>query len=697
MSVQPAPLPPWEASGRGGGPTTTQVLVLGALAYFALGLLGRATTVGDHPLSLVWPAAGASILVFALLPPRRWGQATVVVGVATVVLNLTTGAAGATALVFMASNLTQAATAALVLWTLWPAMRPPGPVPPIDGLREFWAVLAGCTSGALVAAVVGTAGRLLFLPRGDWGDLFVWWGRNAVGATIVLTCVLLGLASWRRLHEQREAGVDPLTALRPLVRLRALEGALLGLLTIAIYAVVFVSLPSLPVAFPLLVPTVWAGMRFSPLPVAVHSLAVSMGVVLLTVQGEGPFADARSWQDLVLISQVFLGLVFCLGMLLSLGRSERLALTHTLLSARAASESQARLLSAIIDTMHDGVTVLDEDGQILQRNPAGAQMLRLATDDVRSLDTAGFRFLTPDGRPLTREEMPWSRAIAGHSVVASDILVDFPDGAPSRTFTVSARRLPTPAPSGLRQAVVVYHDVTSDRAQRSELESFASVVAHDLLGPLAVVDGWSEMLDHDLRMDGSLAREGAAPKVDRIRTAAAGMRKLIEDLLASSTSRDPQLRTSAVDLETLTRSVAQQHVEVTSGPVPAIEVGPLPRVHADPTMLRQVLDNLIGNAVKYVVPGQVPIVRVSGRRVDDLVEVTVADEGVGIPADQRDRIFEAFHRAHAGRGYAGHGIGLSVCKRIVERHGGRIAARPPEGDRGTRIVFTLPATHPGEG
>ena len=122
-----------------------------------------------------------------------------------------------------------------------------------------------------------------------------------------------------------------------------------------------------------------------------------------------------------------------------------------------------------------------------------------------------------------------------------------------------------------------------------------------------------------------------------------------------------------------------------------IEVAPLPEVYADGAMVRRLLDNLIGNAIKYVAPGEVARVTVTARVVDDMVEVTVADEGIGIPADQRDRVFEAFHRATGASEYDGHGIGLSVCKRIVERHGGRISAEPPLGERGARIVFTLPA------
>ena len=169
------------------------------------------------------------------------------------------------------------------------------------------------------------------------------------------------------------------------------------------------------------------------------------------------------------------------------------------------------------------------------------------------------------------------------------------------------------------------------------------------------------------------------------------MRQLIEDLLESSTSRDQQLRSTVVDLEGVVRSVAEQRSERDQRRPPRIEIDPLPKVYADAAMVRQLLDNLIGNAVKYVVPGEVAHVTVTGRHVGELVEVTVADEGIGIPADQRDQIFEPFHRAHRAEAYDGHGIGLSVCKRIVERHGGRIYARPPLGERGVRIVFSLPA------
>jgi signal transduction histidine kinase len=294
---------------------------------------------------------------------------------------------------------------------------------------------------------------------------------------------------------------------------------------------------------------------------------------------------------------------------------------------------------------------------------------------------------------LSAAEYPWTRAIAGENVVDQDIVIVFDDGSPSRTLAVSARRLPTRDQRSTQQAVVIYHDVTTDRAQRTALESFAGVVAHDLRGPLGVIDGWTEVLAVDLEGNDALSREDAGPKLERIQAAAKGMHRLIDDLLDSSTSREQQLRSGVVDLSALARSVADQRAAVTGGPPPHIDVADLPAVYADAALVRQLLDNLVANAVKYVVPGSLPRVSITGREVGDMVEVTVSDEGIGIPASERDQIFEAFHRAHDAREYDGHGIGLAVCKKIVERHGGRIAARPPLGPTGTRIVFTLPAAN----
>jgi signal transduction histidine kinase len=669
---------------------TPLLLGAGAVAFFLLGILGRSTIKEGEVLSLVWPAAGASVLLFGLSSTRRWWLVSVLVAVATVALNLVTGATGTQSGIFVVANLAQAMSAVLILRALAPSLQGVGGARPLDQLRDFWPVVAASTGGALVGATLGSLGRGVLLDSWSGADFAVWWGRNAVGCVVVVTTALLVLEAWPRWRSPSERALLATTA-----RTRLPEVLLLAAASVALYLSAFELVSNTrPVAFPLLLPTVWVGLRFRALPAAVHSLLVCTAVVLFTLHGRGPFAGAGGWNRQVLVSQLFIGLAFSLGTLLAMGRAERLSLTGTISEARTASESQARLLSTIIEAMHDGVSLVDESGQVVLRNTAGAQLARHEIGATNHVSESGFTMATPDGRELAPEEYPWARAFAGVPLVEQDMVLVFDDGSPSRTLAMTAHLLPHRDDGQLDQALVIYHDVTTDRAQRTALESFAGVAAHDLSGPLGVIEGWTEMLQLDLDAQGSLTREQAAPKLERIRVTVNGMRQLVSDLLDSSTSRDQKLRTVVVDLDAEARAIAEQRVEMSTGEPPRIEVAPLPPVYADAGMVRQLLGNLVSNAVKYVAPGEVAHVSISAREVKGRIEVTVADEGIGIPASQRDRIFDAFERADTAAGYEGHGIGLSVCKTIVERHGGMIVARPPLGELGTRIVFTLPVVPP---
>jgi signal transduction histidine kinase len=118
-------------------------------------------------------------------------------------------------------------------------------------------------------------------------------------------------------------------------------------------------------------------------------------------------------------------------------------------------------------------------------------------------------------------------------------------------------------------------------------------------------------------------------------------------------------------------------------------------VRADRGMIRQLIDNLVGNALKYTAPGQPARVDISAHRRDDDDQwtVTIADRGIGIPFADQPHIFTSFHRAAAHRNYQGTGLGLAICERIVTRHGGTIAATDNPGG-GTRVSFTVPAETP---
>ena len=118
--------------------------------------------------------------------------------------------------------------------------------------------------------------------------------------------------------------------------------------------------------------------------------------------------------------------------------------------------------------------------------------------------------------------------------------------------------------------------------------------------------------------------------------------------------------------------------------------GPLPVVQADPELLRHVVDNLVGNALKYTRPGVPARVEVSARELrGGAVRIDVADNGIGIPAAERGKVFDEFHRCATGGAHPGTGLGLAICRRIVEQHGGRIGVEENRGG-GSRIWFTLP-------
>jgi signal transduction histidine kinase len=237
-------------------------------------------------------------------------------------------------------------------------------------------------------------------------------------------------------------------------------------------------------------------------------------------------------------------------------------------------------------------------------------------------------------------------------------------------------------------AMVIIRDVTLDRQHRDSLASFAGVVAHDLFNPLTIVTGWTESLRDEFD-EGPVRPSVGLPMVARVHEAASHMRHVIGDLLSYTVARDQSLHPDVVDLTAEIRALALLRVD---GPrPPVITVAPGLRVWAEAGLVRQLFDNLIGNAVKYVAPHVRPHIDVRGRREGDSLVVSVTDNGIGIPDDQRELVFERFHRAH-DRGYQGTGLGLAICRSIAERHGGSIHVEPGPSGTGTTFVVRLPAS-----
>ena len=257
-------------------------------------------------------------------------------------------------------------------------------------------------------------------------------------------------------------------------------------------------------------------------------------------------------------------------------------------------------------------------------------------------------------------------------------------------LSVGALPLLRPAEDGGDMAVVVIHDVTQERTHRRELQAFAGTVAHDLKAPLTGVGSWAEILGDQLD---ALEVDVTEPRssLRRIESSAARMEQLIADLLAYSQAQSATLAPASLSLTGMVEPVARELREAYADYEPVIEHGPLGQVYADRTLVGQLLSNVIGNAVKYVAPGTTPHVIIGSELIGDMLEVRVADNGIGIPRGERGRIFDSFYRASSSGDYPGTGLGLAICARAVERHGGRISAREGLDGGGTTLVFTLPA------
>jgi signal transduction histidine kinase len=178
------------------------------------------------------------------------------------------------------------------------------------------------------------------------------------------------------------------------------------------------------------------------------------------------------------------------------------------------------------------------------------------------------------------------------------------------------------------------------------------------------------------------------------------MDRLIDNLLAYTTASDSALKPELVDLQQIVTDViaeqtanllADDHADGAAAALPpAISAWPLPTVYADPAMMRQLFDNLIGNALRFAVPNEPARIDIMARpEVDHRIGVEVSDRGVGIPAGQHDKVFTQFHRPHTRGAHTGTGLGLAICARIVERHGGTITVTDNPGG-GCRFRFTLP-------
>ncbi len=638
-----------------------------------LSVVARQPTLDSPGFATAWPAGGIAVLWFVLRGARTLSVDTALLAVTMVAANAVLGADAGMNAVFTIVSVVQTLLAVWLLrrWCgqLWGC----GGDRPLDRLRALPRYGGALTTAVAVAAVLGTVGAWVVTGQLDLMAGVLFFGRNLVSALIVVTLGIL-LGQW-------------LTGPRPRAPLVG-DGSVPELLAAAAFTVAMYGLAfyfyDLPLVFPLLAATVWLGLRFTTLVSAAYSFVAGVATQALTMTGNGPFAAVERSDVGSLLAEFYVALVVVTGLALSTGRDERQALAAELRRTQEEAVYQVSLRQAVIGSMAEGLFVVDDAGELLVHNVAAAEIFGLAVDELSWSTLAERSRRWADGTEVTDDERPSARALNGEPVRDAEMLVTRSDGT-ERVVAISAMPLPRDGVRGRARAMVLFRDISAEHARREELAAFAGVVAHDLRNPLAAIDGWTDMLADELDA-GALTLDGAREFVSRVRSSSRRMHQLIRDLLAHATSAQRDLEVAHIDMAALAGEiVAARHAEA------YVRIEPVPPVLADPVLVRQVLDNLIGNALKYVGPGVVPEITVRGARSDArLVTVEVADNGIGIPPGEREKVFEEFHRAHY-RDYEGSGLGLSIVRRIINRHDGTILVRANPTGQGSVFEFTLPS------
>ncbi|MEZ4771472.1 MAG: ATP-binding protein [Caldilineales bacterium] len=353
-----------------------------------------------------------------------------------------------------------------------------------------------------------------------------------------------------------------------------------------------------------------------------------------------------------------------------------------------------RELEAVLAGIGDGVIVVDTEAHLLLMNPVAARVFGLPSPPLG----AGLADLLPGDEVLQvlEETAASGQVVVRELPIASAGLGT--DGQP-RTFQALAAPLlrPTEAGEEVSGVVTVLRDITAQKELERMKSNFLSVVSHELKTPLHSIKGFVDII--------LMGKTGPVTELQRdflstVKEQTGHLQRLIEDLLEFSRLESGQIKLRPVLLSPtdVVASVADKLTPLAGnkGLTLALEVNGLPEIEADPMRLEQVMTNLVENAIKFT-PEEGRIV-VTGTDCDDMIELVVADTGIGVPPDEQERIFDRFYQvdSSARRRYKGTGLGLTICKHIITQHGGQIWVETPAGG-GSAFHVLLPKVFPGSG
>jgi PAS domain S-box-containing protein len=427
------------------------------------------------------------------------------------------------------------------------------------------------------------------------------------------------------------------------------------------------------ISSPFAVPILIAANRFSAKGISLTAAVTLVAATIAARLSRSAFAPT-------VFHLVGLGIISALSYLW--GR-QRLATAQHALEAGV----ERTRLDTILRSTASAILYVDAQTGRIAANPAAADLFGNAFPRDASRARYAAQFHTPDGRRMTEKDLPLSGALQGQTLPQKELVIVRPDG--SQTPVLSTASPVRDSSGNVIGAVAAFQDISTLKELERVRSEWTSMIAHDLRQPITVITAYADRLQTLLANHGGPEEQKA---VEHVLSSAATLNQMIADLLDVSRveARQLALRPQPTDLPSLVRSVVERSGRMLRHhPVRVTVQGSVLPLEIDPVRIEQVLSNLLSNAAKYGYPNTE--IQVEIERRGQVVEVSVANQGEGIPPDELPRIFERFYRtAQARTGpVAGIGLGLTIAKGLVEAHGGRMWAESIPSQT-TTFHFALP-------
>lgn len=651
-----------------------------AATYFVAGKLGLRLAIVNSSATAVWPPTGialAAVIFFG-------GRAGLGVFIGALATNLANAAAVPVAIGIAAGNTIEALLGGLLTQHFARGRRA---LEHPAGVFHF--VLGGALLATMTSATIGVL-TLCISQSAPWqafGSIWLtWWIGDAMGALLFAPFLL----AWN-------AGDRVAWTSAKIAEGIALSACLMTAGLLMAGYLFETRLGNAPFGFVTVPCLLWAAFRFSSREAFLGAFMLFAINLAGTLAGHGQFARQSANESLLLL-QGFSGFVTLMTLFVAAVVTERTRAERSLRQINSELEQRVALRTAELRTSKqeldhfftlslDMLCIASTDGYFKRLSPAFESILGYTLDEM--LMTPFIDFVHPDDVSATMSEVmklahgvPTIHFENRYRTKSGDYkwLAWTSQPAPDGTLYATARDI-TPQKRAEEELLMRAKELARSNA---ELEQFAYVASHDLQEPLRMVSSYMQLLSR--RYQGKLD-EQADKFIHHAMVGAMRMQALIRDLLTYARVGQGG-KFEPVECEILLGHVLEDLSEAISANQGIVTHDPLPSLTGNAVQLGQLFQNLIANALKFR-GEESPRVHVSAERRNGGWLFCVKDNGIGIAEEHRERVFKIFQRLHGRDEYSGTGIGLALCRKVVELHGGRIWLEPAPG-KGTLFQFTIP-------